>query len=410
MLVRMAWLAAAAALVAAFTVMTTWNVRMAEADHHFQQETLSGTQEALRLEPDSADYNVRLAALIQESNPAAAAAALQRAVTLNPWDSRSWVELGLHAEAVGDLTTAERTLLRAASFDKQYLPSWSLVNYYFRHSDWEKFWFWARQATRIAYGDQTPLFNLCWNVTNDGAVIEQKLDIRSPDLEANYLTYLASHNRIEPAGRAATRLLSWNRPEDAPVLLAACDQLIADDRPGEAIQIWNKLAELHRIPYGALSPGSGRSLTDGDFAKLPTSRGFDWRLPDVDGVTTLRIEQPASLQISFSGRQPENCDVITQFLPVLGSSSYELRFLYRTAGIAPQTGLAWRITDLNGAKTLVQGESLASESERDGKLPFRASAGIGLVRLALTYQRALGSTRIEGSIILREVRLTQSAR
>jgi hypothetical protein len=141
---------------------------------------------------------------------------------------------------------------------------------------------------------------------------------------------------------------------------------------------------------------------------LPMSQGFDWRLPSVAGVTTSLEERPAGLRISFSSRQPENCDVLTQFLPVMESSNYELRFLYRTAGIAPETGLGWRITDLNGAKILAQGESLASESERDGRLPFRTSACGRLVRLKLTYQRALGTTRIEGFIVLRKLRLTQA--
>ena len=173
---------------------------------------------------------------------------------------------------------------------------------------------------------------------------------------------------------AATRLLAWNREADTPVLLAACDRLIADDRAGQAIRIWNKLAELHRIPYPVLAPDSGRSLTNGDFTMLPISQGFDWRLPGVGGVATLLDERPAGLRISFSGRQPENCDMLNQFLPVVENSNYELQFLYRTAGIAPDTGLGWRITDLNGAKILAQGESLASENERDGRFPFRTTA------------------------------------
>src|ERR1039457_7012953 len=120
-------------------------------------------------------------------------------------------------------------------------------------------------------------------------------------------------NRIEPMTHAATRLLAWNREADTPVLLAACDGLIAHDRAGQAIRIWNKLAELHRIPYPVLAPDSGRSLTNGDFTMLPISQGFDWRLPGVGGVATLLDERPAGLRISFSGRQPENCDVLNQF-------------------------------------------------------------------------------------------------
>ena len=384
----------------------TWTVRMALADYRFRQQTVSGAQAAIRLEPDSAGYYVRLAALTQDSDPAGSTAALERAVALNPWDSPSWVELGLRAEAAGDLADAERSLLRAASVDKQFLPKWSLVNYYFRRDNSERFWFWAHEAIGMAYDDLAPLFALCWRIANDGVLIEQKLDIRNADPEASYLTYLTGQNRIEPMARAAERVLACNRATDSAALLAACDRFIADGLSSPALRIWNQLSNLHRIPYGVLAPESGRSLTDGDFAMFPIAQGFDWRLPDVGGVAALLDDRPAGLRISFSGGQPEDCEVLTQVLPVMENANYELRFLYRTSGIAPETGLRWRVTDFNGAKILAEGGSLASESERDDRLAFRTPASSGLARLTLTYRRALGTTRIEGFILLRKLQLT----
>jgi hypothetical protein len=54
-------------------------------------------------------------------------------------------------------------------------------------------------------------------------------------------------------------------------------------------------------------------------------------------------------------------------------------FPARTTGIAPETGLGWR-----------------------------AQSRSRLVRLTLTYQRALGTTRIKGLIVLRKLRVTQA--
>jgi len=405
MTLRLAWFAAGGVTVAMFTVAGVWSLRMALADYWFRQETPAGAAEAVRLEPGNAAYYVRLAALIQDSDPAPSTAALRRAVALNPRDSAAWVELGLRAEAAADLAGAERSLLRAASVDRQFLPKWSLANYYFRHGNAGKFWFWAREAAQMSYGDLTPLFALCWKVTNDGALIARELDLRRADAEANYLAYLTKQDRTEPMTGAATRLLAWNREADVPVLLAACDRLIADNRAQPAIRIWNPLAELHRIPYAALAPGSGTSLTDGDFTAAPSAQGFAWRLPGATGVSALLEEQPAGLRISFSGRQPEECDVLTQIVPIMENSPYQLRFWYRTSGIAPGTGLGWRITDLHGASMLAQGKSLASESETQAIFPFTTPAGSTLVRLTLTYRRALGTTRIEGYVVLRKLRL-----
>lgn len=397
--VRVAWFASAAAIVATLIVMGVWSVRMAVADYWFRLETVPATRKAIRLEPDSAAYYARLAAMLQETDPLRSTQALQRAVALNPWDSQSWVELGLRAETAGDLAGAERYMLTAARVDKLYFPKWSLVNFYFRRGDREQFWFWARQAVEMAYGDLAPLFSLCWNITSDGELIERKLDIRKADAEAGYLSYLIGQNRIEPMTRAARRLLASNREADVPVLMAACDRLIADEDAGRALPIWNRLAELHRISYRVLQPETGQSLTDGDFDALPTSQGFDWRLPGAPGVTVFQ-ERPAGLHVTFSGRQPESCEVLVEYLPVMENSGYQLRYRYRTSGIAPGTGLAWRITDFKRTRVFAQGASLAAETETAGQLTFQTPAGGQLVRLALVYQRALGTTRIEGSIML----------
>ncbi len=394
---------AAAALAATFAMLGAAGVRMAVADYFFRQETLPATRRALSLEPDSAAYYARLAALL-ESDPAASTQALRRAVALNPWDSQSWVELGLRAEAAGDLPAAQRDLLRAAAVDRQYFPKWSLVNYYFRRGDSAGFWFWAREAVETAYGDLAPLFNLCWDLTGDGALIERKLDIRKADAEAAYLTYLSARNRVEPMAASARRLMAWNRADDVPVLLAACDRFIADGRAGQALQIWNHLAGTHAIPYRAMRPEAGQSLTNGDFLSFPASQGFDWRLPAVAGVTALPAG-PDGLRITFSGDQPESCEVLTQCLPVLANSRYELRFRYLTSGIAPGAGLTWQVTNLTGARILARGASLASNSETGGQLAFLSDPESPLVRLALSYRRVLGTVRIEGSITLRQVSL-----
>jgi len=378
---------------------------MAIADVDFKKENLPGTNAALRLESDSPEYYVRLSDLLKDTDPPQAAQVLQRAVALNPWDSQSWVKLGLLAESGGDFPRAEQYLLRAARFDKQYLPSWSLANYYFRRGDSEKFWLWVGRATDMAYGDMSGLFNLCWDVSRDGVLIEEKLDIRRPDVEVNYLRYLTAMDHVEAMEMAASRVLRFNREEDTPALVTACDRLVKEGHASGAIQIWNKLCGLHRIPYGTLSPASGESLTNGDFTVPPAGEGFDWKILEHEGVSTLLEDHPAAFKFQFFGNEPESCDLFVQWAPVKPESDYRLRFLYRTAGIAPGTGLSWRVTDAGATKSFARLESLSSETEREDEIAFRTPAGVSLIRLALSYQRALGTTRIEGSLVLRKVRL-----
>jgi hypothetical protein len=83
-------------------------------------------------------------------------------------------------------------------------------------------------------------------------------------------------------------------------------------------------------------------------------------------------------------------------------------YLYRTSGIAAGTGLAWHITDPNGTGRLGDGPDLSAGKETEDQLPFVTPPGCRLVRLSLTYQRSLGTTRIAGFVVLRSVNMAQA--
>ena len=337
-------------VAAGFAAAGVWSVRLGWADYWFRKETLAGTEKALAITPDQAAYYYRLALLTSDDHPARAIEALQRAVALNPADAHSWIELGLRYEAGGDYARAEQCLIRAVEEDAEYLPKWTLANHYFRRNDPPRFWFWAKQAAAMAYGDPLPLFRLCGQMEEDGDLID-RLAIRNPSVRASYLSYLVGQDRIDLVGSPSRRVLEDNRQSDTPLLLAVCDRLLDRSRVDEALDIWNKLAGTHRIPFGARSSAIESPLTNGAFTAAPTSQGFDWRLPEVDGISAASEESPGGLRLTFSGRQPERCDALVQYVPVQENRKYKLRFLYRTSGIAAGTGLTWRITDRNGARS-----------------------------------------------------------
>jgi hypothetical protein len=408
------------AWLAAFAVAAVWAVREGVADGWARTETAAGTEKAIQWTPERAEYHVRLAFLLSDSDASRSESELRRAVALQPADARTWIELGLRHEARGEYGEAEQCLLRAADEDKQYLPRWTLTNYYYRRDETERFWEWAGSAMRMMPGDPMPLFRLCGRVVEDGRLVE-RLAIRDVDVRAAYLTHLVGGGRVDLAGKATAGVLEANRSEDVPLLITVCDRMLEEARAGQALGIWNQLAAHGRIPFGALDAARGQSLTNGEFAFAPTSRGFDWRLPGVEGVSSSSEENPPGLRLTFSGRQPESCEALVQYLPVLEKEGFELRFVYQTSGIPAGSGLAWRLTDVNGGRSLALGRTgedgrvvesatgLSADVETPGKLVFAAPAGCRFVRLALTYQRAMGTTRIEGYMILRRMELARTA-
>jgi len=390
------------AALAGLLMAAAWSIREGWADYRMRQETVSATAAAIALTPGQSEYYARLAWLVSNHDPRKAKEALGRAVELNPWDARSWIELGLRAEAEGDSARSEECLLRAAKADNTFLPRWTLANYYFRHDDLAKFWIWAKQSAAMVYGDAQPLFLLCGRVEEDGKLID-RLQIQAPAVQAGYLSYLLGRNRVDLIGPAVQRLVAANREADVPLLITAGERLLEAGRIQEAAELWNRQATAGRVGFQTPAGAGEQLAANGDFAVPPASRGFDWRLPAVDGVSVSREETARGLRVTFSGREPEDCEVLAQLVPVSEERQYELVFHYRTRGIATRQGLGWRITDARGGTPLGEGAGVAAEEDAEGRLTFATPAKCRLVRVALRYHRSPGTTRMEGFLILRTV-------
>src|SRR5713101_3857997 len=87
--------------------------------------------------------------------------AVNESVPADPHASSAWITAGLAAERAGNFSDAERALLKAAEADRQYLPAWTLANFYFRRNRSESFWPWAARAAALNYDDLRPLLKLC---------------------------------------------------------------------------------------------------------------------------------------------------------------------------------------------------------------------------------------------------------
>jgi len=386
-----ALLAAAALAVAAY-----WSLRLAYADHGARQGGVEAVRRAIRMAPGDARNYRQWAA----REPGQAIPALEATVALNPRDSAAWVELGLAAEARSDHPRAERCLLEAARVDRMLEPRWTLANYYFRRRRAEPFWRWAGEAAAMTYDDAAPLLRLCWEMQPQPELILARVVGADAWLLRQFLGFLLARNHLEGAEPVAQRLVSRAGPEALPALLAYCDRLLGAGRAEPALRVWNGLTGKRLIGFAPLAPDGGAVLTNGDFSAPPLGRGFDWRLAPLEGVAAARAKSPPAMRFSTSGRQPADCELMSQFLPLQAGQSYRLSYRYRTAGIAAGSGLGWQVAGASSAP-------LASQEWKEEAVEFAAPAG-GLARLALVYHRAPGTTRIEGTLWISQVKVDRA--
>jgi tetratricopeptide (TPR) repeat protein len=390
--------------LAALIVGIAWNVRFGIADLLARRKQPDETRLAMRLVPANGVYPAQLANEIYAIDPASAKSQLQRAVKLDRYDASSWIQLGLLYEAEGDLPQAEEALLRAAGADSTFLPSWSLANFYFRHENPARFWYWARRAAQMAPDDAAPLFRLAWYVSPSAREIAGRLQMQRPVIEVQFVSFLMAQGDPEAVTEAASHLLVAGK--EAETVLEVCDWLIDHQHPDLALPLWNELAERHQIPYAQLVAGSADTVTNGRFGKSPASRGFDWHLKPVEGVSAFLNVNPNVLGFDFSGDEPNSFLIMNQVAPIQPQKHYVLAIDYATSGIPPGSGIEWWVTDVVSGAVLARTGSLSAEQGGESSACFAAANGTKFVNLSLLYQRQPGTVRVEGKLTLKGVSLS----
>ncbi len=325
------------------------------------------------------------------------ASSLHGALQANPRLSSAWIALGLEAERQRRSGEAERDLLEAGRVDRQYLPSWTLANFYFRRGDGASFWPWARRAGSLAYDDLRPLLQLANAFEPDPLTALRELGANDRILRAD-LDYLTGAARFDAAQQVARLLMARKTPADLPRLVEVADRQIRAGNAAFALELWNGL-----FPRGS----SGQVLTNGDFQQSPRGAGFDWRLPTPQGVDA--AWEPSQLTFLFSGAQAESCTLLEQIVPLAPQARrYRLSFESQTAVLPFPTGLHWTLggwesPSLEPSSRWREGTYVFSRDAFSDDSPARHDASLSHLRLV--YRRQPGTVRAEGRVGLRHVRM-----
>lgn len=358
-------------LASVFGLAAFASIRLTVADSIFLEDYPEAVTRAISMQasaPSSA-FEERLA----ELDPAHERESMMRALKANPRSSAAWISLGLLDSG------SEPDLLEAARVDRQYLPAWTLANYYFRQGDPPSFWTWAARAVALSDGEFQPLLRLCDAMEPDP--VRMLAHFQNPDkLLRAYLDFLVGEKRLNAAQVVGRRMAS-DRSNDSRVIALADRQLQAGSALA-ALELW-KLS----------SQNSPNLLTNGDLARPPLNLGFDWRINQAQGMEA--HWKPGEMLFQLSGSQPEAAMLMEQILWLIPG-----RFIlhFEALSDADARGIHWSLDTFEGR------EINASPQWREGAFELPASSQ-GLAHLRLFYRRERGTIVTRGSIQIRHLRL-----
>jgi tetratricopeptide (TPR) repeat protein len=405
---RLAVLAARIAIAASLVFAAYYCLVFARASYLYGQDTATSIPAAFALVPFNANYASRLGAW----QPARKEQLLQTAVVLNPFDVDSWIQLGMYAELEkGDVRAAEGYYLRAADVDKMFRPKWTLTNFYFRQQRPTEFFRWAEATLEITPYQAEPIFVQMWLMSQDAAKVSAFIPDR-PAILVQYALYLAKQHQYSAIPADMRRLERLVNARDAhaygrdDLIGPMLDRLLVAGQGEPALNIWNSLVQARWLAYPSLP--NENPITNGDFRQPFFGHGFDWAIQNANGTSISQNPEEGFVRITLTGDEPERVVLLRQFIPLEPEQDYHLGWRAEGEGISAPSGFAWHVYPLEKSAALDQrSEDLLSAGSPGWT--FRSSASAHLAMLDLEYARPTGSTRAEGSVVIRSVSLKKNA-
>jgi len=325
------------------------------ANHRLDSEEIATMERGARLMPGDGSAWDRLGRLRQWDfvNPdlPGAVADYWKAVGDDPRSAHYWMDLAGAYEAMGDDAPALDAYRRA----KAAYPASAEVDFYFgnfllRDENYPQAYAELQHAVRT---DPTLLplaISRTWRSSED---IDELLNNVLPANTEAYLEtldFFASIHQAGPGLAVWKRLVELGKPIPLSRAFAFFDELIREDRAGEARDAWRGAVAVAGLPRDESS--SQNLIWNGKFAREFLNGGLDWRWePQADADMSVDSEPgpngSRAIRIDFGGGTNLSVVAPEQYVPVEPAHRYHFQAFLRTEGITTESGMRFRITDPN---------------------------------------------------------------
>jgi tetratricopeptide (TPR) repeat protein len=333
-------------------LLTYFGFRNARAAHYQELDTRAGYERAVQLEPgDSRNWYLLGRSYLydlEQPDTERAIDSLRRAVTLDPYSAEALLDLANAYDGEGDTKKAGETFLAA---NRVYPLSadvcWSYGNFLLRQGQHAEAFREIRKAVELEPRRASEAFSVAMRVQPDANAL---LDQAVP---ANAAVYLPILHSLSAGGDLDTARLVWDRlvglNQKVPLgdMVPFFDELIHQRRATEAAQLWQQAVSIMQNPPPADPEGS--LIWDGGFESGYAGGGFAWHFVPATRDVQISIDRAEkhsgerSLRILFNGRQNLNFEDACHAIIPAPNQRYLLSAWIRTQQLTSSEGVRLQI-------------------------------------------------------------------
>lgn len=332
--------------------LSYFGVRNALAAHYQALDTREGYERAVRLEPgDSRNWYLLGRSYLydfEEPDAAQAIKALRKAVALDPYSAQALLDLATAYDGEGETAKAREAFLAAQRvYPLSADVSWSYGNFLLRQNEQDEAFREIRKAVELEPKRAAEAFSRAMRVQPDANLL---LDKAVPASTAVYLPIL---HTLSDAGDLDTAQLVWNRllalNQKVPMgeMVRFIDELIQQRRVTEAARIWQQAVS---IMQNAPPPDPDGSLIwDGSFESGYAGGGFAWHFAPSTRDVQISFDQSEkhmgkqSLRMLFNGRENLNFEDACHNITPQAGQRYLLSGWVRTQALTSSEGVRLQI-------------------------------------------------------------------
>ena len=273
---------------------------------------------------------------------------LQRAVELDRYEGRYWIDLAAAHEVRGEASESKEALLRALQVEPTSVEiARETANFYLADNDTNRALPLFRVALQYDPGNTAAILGLCWRATNN---VSQIVSLALPLQPASYFAFLkilADQNQSSPAEEVWQDLIAQKFRFPVEEAFPYFDYLIQTRQIDQANKVWTDLSKVHP----ELQDRTASNLvSDGGFETEFLNGGFGWRSRQTGQISILLDTSEVhsgtrSLRLGFAGPAGGDDVGVYEYVPVQPNTAYKLSAFVKTQELTTASGPRLAIED-----------------------------------------------------------------